>query len=161
MPRSQEIVIRPARKTDMQTLVKIDTFGKQLNSYRGLDKLDPEYKKANGSVAYFEKYRLEKDKWCYVAQDNRAIVGFILFAIEKRPDYFKIKRVGYLDLVFVIPRARGRGIARMLISDATRVLKAKGMRDLKLSVHSDNAAQHAWKELGFNEYRIDMWKTIR
>ena len=154
------VTIRKARRADLPGMHAIDQFGAQLEGYDGLDLLDPEHKEAKGEGSYFKRFLYGKDRWCLVAEMDSKIAGFILFNIEKRAVYFKFNRVGYLDLVIVDKAARGRGIARLLVQEATKILAAAGMTHLKLSVHTQNPAHEVWKALGFSDYRIDMWKRI-
>lgn len=49
-----EIRIRKATKADAPKIRKIDTFGRQLNSYSGMDKLDSSYKLKRGEKTYYE-----------------------------------------------------------------------------------------------------------
>lgn len=155
------IIIRKAKKTDIPEIEKLDKFGRQLNSYSGLDKLDLQVKEEPGKT-YYDKFLRGQKKWMYVAESDAKISGFILFNIEKREIYFKIKKIGYIDLVYVDNKKRGKGISKMLLEKAKDILKEEGIKYVKLSVHSDNfTARKAWKKQGFKEYRIDMFKKLR
>ena len=154
------IKIRKAVKKDVPILEKLDKFGLQLDKYSGLDKLDKNAKEKKGEKNYYEKFICGKKKWCYVAEENKKITGFILFDIEKRAEYFKIKKAGHIDLLFVDKKARGKGISRLLMKKTTDVLRKEGIEYLRLSVHSDNPAHEVWKKHGFRDYKIDMWRKI-
>ena len=150
--------VRKATKADIPKIKKIDAFGSQLNKYSGLNKLDPKYKPKGKS--YVGAFITGKKKWCYVAEEKKNIIGFILFNIEKQEPFFKIKEVGYIDLLFVDKKARGKGISKLLMEKANETFKKEGIKHLKLSVHSDNPAHDIWKKHGFKDYRIDMWKKL-
>lgn len=95
-----------------------------------------------------------------MAEEDGDVKGFFLFKIEDRDKCFKIKQVGYLELLFVKESARGRGVSKQLMEKAREVLKERNIRYLKLSVHMDNPAWEVWKKQGFKEYRVDMYKEI-
>lgn len=155
-----KIKIRKATKKDILKLKKIDKFGFQLNRYSGLDKLDPKFKEKKGEKSYYEKFIYGKKKWCYVAEQDNNILGFILFNIEKRAKYFKIKKIGYIDLLFVNKKLRGKGISKSLMNKTYEIFGKEGIKYLKLSVHVDNVAHKVWKKHGFKDYRIDMWRKL-
>ena len=155
------MIIRKAKKEDIPQIKRIDRFGEQLNRYTGLDKLDANFKPKRGERGYYEKFISGKKKWCYVAEENGRILGFILFNIEKRQRYFKIKRIGYIDLVYTDKKSRGRGISKLLVDKAREIFKKEGIKHLKLSVHAENPAHTFWKKIGFKDYRVDMFKVIK
>ena len=153
------VTLRKAGLSDIPGLAEIDRFGEELNSFSGLDALDPHHEKDTGPT-YCETFIRGKRKWCYLAEDDGQMVGFILFNIERRPSYYQIKEIGYIDLLRVIPGMRKKGIGRMLFEAARDVLAEEGIRYLKLSVHTDNEAREAWERIGFQEYRVDMWREV-
>ena len=154
------LTVRKAGIGDVPGIRRIDRFGRQLNTYRGLDKLDSRYKSGKSKKSYYGKFINGKKKWCYIAEENGKIIGFILFKIEKREPYFRIKKVGYIDLLFVDKKARGKNASKLLLKKAYEVFRKEKIRYLKLSVHSDNPALKMWKKSGFRDYRIDMFRRI-
>ena len=154
------ISIRKARIEDIPRIKRIDRFGNQLRRYSGLDRLDRNYKPKKNEKGYFETFVTGKKKWCYVAEQKNMLVGFALFNIENRAAYFKIKKVGYIDLVYVDKNARGKGVAKMLMNTLISIFSQEGIKHLKLAVHTDNPAHKAWKRLGFKDYRAEMWKKL-
>ena len=65
---------RQARIEDVSALKAIDTFGERLNTYSGLDKLDPQAEEQD-DTSYYEEFINEDNKWCYVVEDNGEIEG--------------------------------------------------------------------------------------
>lgn len=157
-----DVEIRKAKKGDVQQIKKLDTFGEILSNCSPLDELDPEFKPKKDERNYYEKFILGRNKWCYVAESNNELLGFILFNVENRERYWKIKKVGYLDLVVVDKKARGKGISRLLVKKAYEIFKEKKLDYAKLSVQTDNDFAHnIWKKLGFRDFRVDMYKKIQ
>jgi ribosomal protein S18 acetylase RimI-like enzyme len=157
-----EIKIRRANKEDIQRIRKIDHFGEEiLSNCSPLDKLDLKYKPKKGEKNYYEKFILGKNKWCYIAESEDKLLGYILFNIEKREPYWKIKTVGYLDLIVIDKKARGKGISKLLFKKAYEIFKEKKLDYVKLSVQTDNDfARKIWKNFGFKDFRVDMYKKI-
>ncbi len=157
-----KITIRKAKKEDVQRIRKIDTFEKEiLNNCSPLDKLDPKYKPKKGEKNYYEKFILGKNKWCYIAESNGKLLGYILFNIKKREPYWKIKKVGYLDLIMIDKKMRGKGISKLLFKKAHEIFKEKKLGYVKLTVQTDNDFAHKiWKKFGFKDFRVDMYKKI-
>ena len=58
--------------------------------------------------------------------------------------------VGYVSLFYLVPECRGQGLGRMLHEHAARVFGARGMRAIRLSVSTRNAAAIAfYRKLGW------------
>ncbi|MBL7147352.1 MAG: hypothetical protein ISS82_00825 [Nanoarchaeota archaeon] len=54
------MIIRKAKKEDVSKLKKIDTFGNQLGTYSGIDKLDPNFKSKKEEKSYYETFMFDK-----------------------------------------------------------------------------------------------------
>jgi ribosomal protein S18 acetylase RimI-like enzyme len=58
--------------------------------------------------------------------------------------------IGYVSLFYVVPEARGRGLARMLHDHVAGIFRYRGMRTLRLSVSPTNARAIAcYRKLGW------------
>lgn len=152
--------IREATLDDYDAVKKIDSFGEQLAEYSGIDALDTSAIEPTEEGTYFKSFVEGKEKWCFVAEDEGEICGFIYFMIKQRTDHFKIKQAGYIDLLFVSEKYRGRGIGKKLLNSAYAELKTHGIFHVDLSVHTDNPSTKFWESMGFKEYKINMWKPI-
>ncbi|MBS3175935.1 GNAT family N-acetyltransferase [Candidatus Woesearchaeota archaeon] len=163
IPKRDVIKIGKANKGDIQRIRKIDNFGEEiLSNCSPLDKLDPKYKLKKGEKNYYEKFILGKNKWCYIAESEGKLLGYILFNIEKREPYWKIKKVGYLDLIVIDKKERGKGISKLLFKKAYEIFKEKKLEYAKLSVQTDNDFAHKiWKKFGFKDFRVDMYRQLR
>lgn len=150
------MIIRKARVKDISEIDRINCFDHQVNGYSGLDEVDKDYDERD---AYYRQFIYPKDSWIYVAEED-GIIGFIMFYIHHRIDYYKIKQVGYIDLVVVDRKHRRKGVSKMLVEKAEEVFKEKGITHLALTTHVDNPAHGIWKRHGFKDYRIDMYRKI-
>jgi len=154
------MIVRKAKKEDILKLKKIDTFENQLKVYSGIDELDSNFK-SKEEKSYYETFMSGKKKWCYVAEENKNILGFVLFNLKKKESYYKIKIVGYIDLLFVDKKARGKSISKLLMNKVYEILKESGINYIELSVHTDNPAHEVWKKYGFKDYKVNMWKGLK
>lgn len=150
-------MIRKAKLKDIDNIIKIDKFGKLLNSFSGLDKIE----KSSDSKKYYRNAIYSNNDWVYVAEEDKKVAGFIFFSIQNREEFWKIKKVGYLELIFIDKKHRGKGIAKELIDKFKKTMKEKKIKYLKLSVQTDNTFAHDfWKKQGFKDYRVDMWSKL-
>ena len=71
-------------------------------------------------------------------------------------------RVGYVNLFYLVPEWRHRGVGRMLHDHAVAVFEARGMRAIRLSVAQRNAAAVAfynrlgWRRVGARPHKQAM-----
>lgn len=86
------------------------------------------------------------------------LVGF-LFAVVKQGDtaYDTGERIGYLEEIAVLARARGNGVGRALIEEARRRFARRDVRFVKLStVPGNDEARDFYARLGFSPAAILM-----
>lgn len=153
--------IRKATKKDVQGIKEKNQFGQILERCSPLDHLDQAFTPKN-EKDYYLKFITSKNKWCYLAEEDNKIVGFILFNLEKRDHFWRVKAVGYVDLVFVVKDYRKKGIGKLLLNKAYQIFKEKKIDYVKLSCQLGNMSAHkVWKHLGFKDYRVDMYKKLK
>jgi aminoglycoside 6'-N-acetyltransferase I len=85
--------------------------------------------------------------------DARHSVGLVEVAL--RSDYVNgttTTPVGFLEGLYVVPRARLQGIARALVTCAERWATSAGCREFASDARLENASSHAMhRALGFSE----------
>jgi ribosomal protein S18 acetylase RimI-like enzyme len=88
----------------------------------------------------------------FIAEENKQVVGFVSFYIEKNISWFRVKKYGFIDEVCVFKNFRGRGIARKLVDFAENYLKKKGIKYamLKTSLENKNS-RSTWEHLGYKK----------
>lgn len=68
---------------------------------------------------------------------------------------------GYISDVFVVPAARGRGIAGILVAEAERRLRPLGVTRLRLgSLAMNGQAIRAYRKAGFADYEVVLEKRL-
>jgi len=150
--------IRKAKLKDAPLIRKLDKFRQQLNKYGPIDRLNSEYNPIGRG--YNETFIVGKKKWCLVAEEDGKILGFITFLIKKRLPHFIVRRLGYLDLLYVDSKQRGKGVGVKLFNAAKEILKKEGMKYFEASVHPQNPALKFWEKQGFKQYRKEMYVKI-
>jgi ribosomal protein S18 acetylase RimI-like enzyme len=160
--QATKVIIRKAKISDLNEIKRINEFGKELNTYTIMDHLDKKSNaNRNGSIDYTKKYINGKNKYSLVAEEDSKIIGFILFEVRKREDYWKIKKAGYIELVYISKISRRRGVGRLLMNEATKILKKRKIQYLQLTIQSKNKlAKRVWQHYGFKTHREDMFRKI-
>lgn len=79
------------------------------------------------------------DQWCWVAEDDRGLTGFMSLDHE-----------GYLDMAFVLPEVMGKGVAQALYGALVDHARAKGLT--RLTVRASHLARRFFEKQG---WRID------
>ncbi|ADF40785.1 GNAT family N-acetyltransferase [Priestia megaterium] len=96
------------------------------------------------------------EKGCYylVSRQENKLAGWVL--IGPSADFFSKEEIGFIYELYVVPEYRGQGLAKLLMQKAIDELSIKGYREIRLSVHAGNFAQHVYRELGFVDKQISM-----
>lgn len=96
-----------------------------------------------------------------VAEARDQIVGFALGTLKPRPPFSKVKIIGFIDDVYILPAYRRQGIAGQLLNEMQIWFRKRGIRYVELTVHVQNViGQSVWKKYGFSECVIKMRKKI-
>ena len=101
-----------------------------------------------------QRIRPQTDKFTVGAFEGEQLMGIATF-IRETSD--KLNHKGHLVGMYVLPEARGKGIARALIEELFRLLhENSGLEQLHLSVESTNERAIAlYKSLGFTQYALE------
>lgn len=105
-------------------------------------------------------YAAATDKHCLIAEASgvcaEMCLGFAELSLRNVVDGCLSTPVGYVEGIFVVPEARGRGVSRALIEHAVAWFDRQGCREMATdTLAGDTAAQAFHRQLGFTEtYRI-------
>jgi ribosomal protein S18 acetylase RimI-like enzyme len=98
-----------------------------------------------------------------VAEVERQVVG-MLALLEQEDQVFvreDVRRHGYVADLVVDGACRGRGIGRLLLAEAERCTREKGLKRLVVGVMAGNdKAERLYTELGFAAYAKAMMKQL-
>lgn len=110
-----------------------------------------------GYASFLESQAHDADSLVLVAEDERAIVGYVYAAIE--PLSWKDLRgeCGFIHDLLVIERARGTGIGDALLNQAVDWLRVRHMPRVVLGTAAQNdTARRLFERRGFRPTMIEM-----
>ncbi|MEK7590135.1 MAG: GNAT family N-acetyltransferase [Patescibacteria group bacterium] len=126
---------------------RLDPYYKQFSQYRNLRD-------------YINEAATSRDKILLVAEEDNAVLGYIIGTIEETPFYATEDKIGAIADATVAEQYRRRGVLRLLFNEALAWFNKKGIKRIELSVDARNeAAVAAWKKLGFKDYKLRMYKN--
>jgi len=143
----------------LKDLPKLSEFGVELLKFHV--KFDPYFtpdKNAKNTYSkFFKKCIYSGNKNLLVAEKNRSIVGYALGEIRKRPPVFKLKKIGFVNDMYVKKNFRRQGIARLFLDELFSWFKSKKLNHVELHVHAENEiGKIAWAKYGFKEYMKEL-----
>lgn len=154
------ITIREARRGEMQMLLDrtIETSWNDLPaSARARTSREAVARQVAGLVA---QLRDSGPNTFLVAEDEAGQNVGHLWLGEMRDAYSGESR-GYILDLFVVPAARGQGIATALLAEAERLARQRGYAEIGLTVAAQNAQAHRlYQKLGFETERLLMSKPL-
>lgn len=128
-----------------------------LASFGSRDGLDEEM--GQGDARYREQLEA---KIAGVPEGNAHVWNGDRIVAQAEMRFDDIPSVGYVSLFYVVPECRGQGVGRLLHEHAVSVFAARGMRAIRLSVATRNAAAIAfyrklgWASIGPRPHKLPM-----
>ena len=103
-----------------------------------------------------------EEKRLFVAKEDGAVVGFVLFAIWQTGGAGNVKRkIMQIDSIAVEESCRNRGIGKQMMEDIRVLAKVHGCTDIQLSVYPQNdAAVTFYQKCGFTIRNINMQRRV-
>ena len=152
--------IRKATVKDIPAM--IDLAYKLFITFEKLDKvdiLDRKYWKSKKQCDDFKKLLRKKNNLFLVVESDSKVVGYIGSAIIKNYDIFKIKKKGLINTLYVLPKYRGKGIAKKLVNETLKWFRSKGINHFTLGTHAlHKKAILFWRHIGFTDYNLRLKK---
>jgi len=116
---------------------------------------------ASGAREFLQERFKRKESVVFLAMDGKEAVGFV--QLYPSFDSVTMRNVWILYDLFVVPAARKRGVAKLLMERARRLAVETKARGLILETGADNvAAQKLYERLGwkrdtaFHRYYLDV-----
>ena len=95
-----------------------------------------------------EEWEGWEEELVFLAEEEGESVGYVRAEVEIESTAF-----GWVQEIYVVPEARGRGVGRRLLTEAAAALRERGVRDVGLEVLETNReARRLYERLGFVEY---------
>ncbi len=142
-----DFTIRAATRSDLAGLIALEAMS------FGSDRLSPRS---------FRRLIAAPTAACRVARSKDGLAGYHLVLFRENT------AVARLYSIAVHPKARGKGLATLLLADAERVARRRGCRALRLEVRTDNRRalrlyeRQGYRPIGrFTRYYADKTDAIR
>ncbi len=92
-----------------------------------------------------------------IAEVDSKSAGFLILEIEKKPEVYRTKRLGFVHDLFVTKQFRGKGISTALKNYAITYFKKRGIKHVKISANVYNRrAREIYRKWKFFDYMVDM-----
>lgn len=149
MDERKEVLIREARKSDLDALVSL-----RVALQRHVEQSNPHLWQLTDEGETIMKKEVktmleEEGKSTIVAQTNEKLVGFACGNIQEHERYSP-RRAGQIETIFVRNDWRRRGIGTQLVSALCRFFDSKNIQEITLRFALGNKeAENFWKTLGF------------
>lgn len=152
------------RKATLKDIPETSKMGYELNRHH--EKFDPYFVQSKNAMNVYKKLdkkALKSPKSLFlVAEENEKIVGYAIAKIDKRPDVYGIRKIGFINSVYVKKECRRLGISKMFMKQIIDWFKRKKIKYIELHVHSKNKiAQNAYAKYGFKPFLITQRMKIR
>ncbi|VVB74631.1 Mycothiol acetyltransferase [uncultured archaeon] len=154
--------IRPAKIGDWEVLTDLFTglikHAKIISpALKTLDK-----KNISGIKKYAKKcINTKQNHFLLLAEIDGEVAGFINFQIRDRPKIYTVKKIGYVNDLFVAQKYRKKSVGKSLMNEATKLFKSKGIKHICLNVLSGNkSASGFYEKHGFTEFKRELIKTL-
>jgi ribosomal protein S18 acetylase RimI-like enzyme len=96
----------------------------------------------------------------FLVEDDGMIAGYIWGSIDERPGY-ALKKMGYIDELFVKEKYRGRGIAKKLLNELEKFFIENGCEFIMTRTDFENKdAQGLYSSVGMNAVTVEFWKEL-
>ena len=152
----QNITTRQAILADMDTLLQFEQ-----GVIAAERDFDPTLKE--GHINYYNLNELitAPHILLLVAELDGVLIGSGYARIENSKVYLKHQQHAYLGFMYVLPRHRGKGVNKIVISALEEWALTRNITELRLEVYNQNApAVKAYEKGSFISHMIQMRKSI-
>lgn len=153
-------MITKATLTELDSVVdfykKTAQFEQTINEHILLDGVLEE-----GFRASLAKELLLSDFYFLFYKENDEILGFLSGYLKEKNKWWKYRQIAYIDHIFVEEKARGKGIATLLIKDFENWAKAKNADLVTIEVLPENKKAISLYEFqGYEPHMIHLKKDL-
>ena len=160
------IKIRKALLNDIESIAKIgvkliehgdgiikDSYPQNLKDYL-FNKSKYEFSKT-----FIKNSIHSKNGLVIISEIDNIIVGFLQVSICKNFPFFKLKKYGKIQAIYVKEKYRKKGVSTMLLDEAMKWCKKKGLTRISLDVLPNNFhAIKVYEKWGFIPFLLEMRK---
>jgi len=153
------MIIRPAKKDEVKKLQKLNASVFEEDNPEYDADLKPGWGLSEDGKKHFTDLLNEPQNCCFVAEDNRKMVGYI----SAKPKHFDYRKSKYIEIdnLGVIAEYRKQGIGRSLMDECLKWAKNKGYQKIFLVCFSKNKnALEFYKSYGFSDIYASLERDI-
>jgi ribosomal protein S18 acetylase RimI-like enzyme len=136
------LIIRAATINDISRIVQIRLETLSVDEISGFSA--PEFANTSSSEALLNSWEREnmlKDGFeVFLAEDNRTIVGYMMFKVEGNS--------GYIDDIVVYKEEQGKGVGKKLVTYAEDIARSLGCHFMKTDT-TENISGVPWRSYNF------------
>ncbi|MEM2146283.1 MAG: GNAT family N-acetyltransferase [Candidatus Jordarchaeaceae archaeon] len=113
-------------------------------------------------IRFIEETVAEGRGFLIIAEWDDEIIGFTFATISRMfPLDVTEHAVGTINDVYVLPEFRGRGVGKRMVAECLEKFKARGVKNVRLSVLAENkAAIKLYEKLNFKIRSYEMFKKL-
>jgi ribosomal protein S18 acetylase RimI-like enzyme len=101
-------------------------------------------------LAALQKYASHTEAFCLVAEEGSGLVGFLTARITTHPILEGI--AGEIEVLYVHPEVRRRGIGAALVKEAVKLLQLSGTGTIRVYACAESqVARNFWQYLGWEQ----------
>ena len=118
---------------------------------------------ANNILALLKRYPHHRDTFCFVAEEQGNLVGFILAHLSHHPMYHDSSGVGEVDEYYIQPQARPNQVGSKLVKQLVSVMRERNVSVIHAHASMDSQAlQDFWQDLGwYKDTVMFTWYSFR
>jgi ribosomal protein S18 acetylase RimI-like enzyme len=141
------------------TLSEVDALAPIFHEYRGISISREDQDRIENSKKWLFKRISNNEAVIFIAVDDGRVVGFGNLYISFSS--ISLKKYWILNDLYVAPDYRGKGCAKLLISEIHQHAVTSGVKGIELeTAHSNKLAQKLYESLGYKEnllYKRYFW----
>ncbi len=90
-----------------------------------------------------------------IALDDGETVGYASLSVREQPQFYKVKRVGGISAIMVVPAHRRRGVGTMIMQEAKRYFREQGLKYFTFyTAVANEPAIKLYKKLGIEPLHL-------
>jgi GNAT superfamily N-acetyltransferase len=154
------IIIRKAATKDIPAISRL-----AVSLMRYHHAFDPTYTLSADCVpayrTFFRRCLKSRKSLLLIAEQDEKIVGYCLGQLLIRPAIFRVRKLGFLSDMFLLPAYRHRGIAGKFLDELYRWFSKHKVNRVELMVHVRNrTGMAAWHKHGFRDFAVRRQLTL-
>lgn len=156
------IILRPYRPSDRAAVAGLLLeLNRHENAISGESRTDVETAQIGAIEA--EEMLAGGDTAVVLAERDGEVAGLLIWYVATGESYVfeTLRRYGKVDALVVAARHRGQGIGNLLLAEAERLTRERGLSRMMLHVIEGNdGAAEAYRKFGFKPHSLNMAKPL-